>query len=135
MRKSKGFTLIEVLVSMACSTILIGGITACFLLMTNLISGITDDSANLYQMAAVRDYIVKEYSYAALKNTIDSFGSSSLVEVSADGDVSVASGTVVSNTQITAITFTEKDDLLFCNIAYNDGAAKTYSFVVDEITS
>jgi len=135
MNKRKGFTLIEVVVAVACSAVLIGGISACYIMITGLNDAVIKNSANLYKIASIRDYIVNNYDDAFSESIVyDSVGgTSSLVAISDDGDVSIASETVASDTQITKISFTVKDGLSFCNITYNDGADKTYSFVVGDV--
>lgn len=116
-KSKKGFTLVEVIVALACSTIVLSTIVGSFIFMKKMNTELMNRTGNLYKLRIVRTYINKNY-VEGMTFTYD------------DGTIMCGDEVVVKNSLIYNISF-EKDSYTICRIMYNENSNKEYKFIVD----
>ncbi len=110
--KKKGFTLVELLVAIACGTIILTTVITSLYFISRMGNKLTSNSSNLYKISIVRDYIVKN----DIKDGV----------VVIDGDVIINEKTIVYDSLIKEINI--NNDI--CTIIYDDGKLSSYSFII-----
>lgn len=141
--KRKGFTLIEVLVAIACSTIAITTITGSLVFVNKINTQLIEKSSTLYKVKELKHYILDNFKEGddCKKDGND------IVYYPSDGEKK----TIYSNiTNISNVTITPKDtdyykyildedgnntDQIYytyttCTINYNQNGDKEYKFIV-----
>ncbi len=130
--KRKGFTLIEVLVGMACSLIVIGTITGSLIYVNKVNTELITKSSTFYKVRQVKKYILEHYEVK------------DYLIVSKDGVVTYYTKAgkdtmIVTSSKITDIDIVDNDtnykinDNLYyttCTITYKENGDKTYKFIV-----
>lgn len=140
--KRKGFTLIEVLVALACSVIAITTITGSLVFVNKINTQLIEKSSTLYKVKEIKHYILDNF-----KEGDDCYKDNNDIVYISDGDKK----TIYSNiTNISNVTITPKDTDYFeyildedgnntdqiyytyttCTINYNQNGDKEYKFIV-----
>ena len=111
----RGFTLVEVVVALALSSILLALVGTSFYFITKLSTNVIDNSSNNYKLFSVRDYIISTKP------------SNEDIEVSNDGDVIIKGNTIVYDSQISDINIIDNK----CTITYLvDNSEYVLSFIL-----
>lgn len=106
--KKKGFTLVEIVVALACATIILASITSVLYFLSSANKEIIDESSDLYKITIIRDEICRNS-----ENIND-------IEINANGDVIIKGKTIVYNSSVTSIKpDDEKADYII--ITYGNG--------------
>lgn len=115
----KGFTLVEILVALACTVIFLVGVSTFFISMRRISHDIIDKTSNLYKILTVRDYIVE--------NNVNSSEGFYIT----DGDVSYNGVGIAYDTTIKSIDLGIYENDLRWAINYTDSGKKdSYVFYV-----
>ncbi len=132
--KRKGFTLIEVLVGMACSLIVIGTITGSLIYVNKVNTELITKSSTFYKVRQVKKYILEHYEAGDyLKVSKDDNGAISYHTKGGKNTM------IVTSSKITAVDIVDNDtnykinDNLYyttCTITYKENGDKTYKFIV-----
>ena len=97
--KKKAFTLVEIVVALACFSLILIGVSACFTLVYKSAHVTLENSRNMYNLGTLKDYIME----------LDSIDHESF-SINDDGDVVYNEDVIISDTSISSITFTNVDD-------------------------
>lgn len=134
-KKRQGFTLVELLVTIACSTIIFMTISASMLFVSKMNKNLVSKSSNLYKLNVLKNYILNNYTSDA----------SIVVD---NGDVYFVQTTdnytkkiIVTNTSITSVTINEENFInnvestnyyIVCKINYHESNTKNkeYKFII-----
>lgn len=98
----RGFTLVELVVALAVSSILIALIGTSFYFITRLSTNVITNSNNNYKLFSVRDYIIANVT------------NDDSIKISDDGDVTIADKVIASDSNIKKIIINDNK----CTITY-----------------
>lgn len=114
-------TLVELLVTIFCSTIALTMLTGTLLFLTKTNEEILGAGEQIYEAKNVRDYILKN------PDGLDEFA----VQNKADGTRAFIyeSTEVYDDVRLLSVTFAEKDGFVYCTLVYPE---KEYKFIVKE---
>ena len=107
-RKNKGFTLVEIVVALACFTLISVGVFACFDLVYRSAYIVLQNSRNIYNLGTLKDYIMELEEIED-----DSFS------INDEGDVVYNEDVIINDTSISSIDFEPIDGrFVKCKIIY-----------------
>lgn len=115
----KGFTLVEVLVSIVCASIALLMITTTLILIINLNNNIMDSSSNYYKVSTIREYVTKncnEDNYNTIENSSNGdiiFNEYTIVNISNIQSISTSKTEVTSTSNTNTNIITIKYELIF----------------------
>ncbi len=119
MKIKKGFTLVELMVAIACSSIVLVGLFGAFSFLLTQQNRAVSIAEDTYQLPAIRDYICKNNITSDAELTIT------------DGTITHNGSILASDTEITAIIFTSPAEngtpFTLCRIL---GKGPAYEFIV-----
>ena len=146
----KGFTLIEVLVGIACSLIVLTTITGSLVFSTKLSNDLLNKSSNFYKIRNVKNYILEFYEDDDMV-IVDSSGNGNIyyIDKSANSNKTIAFNTSITNININKedekysykVNVEESDGSIkeetkfkytTCTIIYNEDTLKEYKFIIKE---
>lgn len=122
MKKKKGMTLIEIIVAIACSTIVIGTIVSSLLFVTRINDQLLNKSSTLYKVEALKKYIIENYE-------------TDMEFTCSDGNVFYNDKKIVENSLINAVKFKGEIGIkngVECNIVYADVSNYIFTFKYKE---
>ncbi len=134
-KKRKGFTLVELLVTIACSTIIFMTISASMLFVSKMNKNLLSKSSNLYKLNVLKSYILNNYTTDA-SIEVDN-GDVYFVQTTGDYSKKI----IVTNTSITSVTINEENFInnvestnyyIVCRINYDESNTKNkeYKFII-----
>lgn len=116
MKKKKGMTLIEIIVAIACSTIVIGTIVSSLLFVTRINDQLLNKSSTLYKVEVLKKYIIENYK-------------TDMEFTCSDGNVFYNDKKIVENSLINAVKFNREIEYgIECNIVYADVSNYIFTF-------
>lgn len=122
-RKKKGFTLVELLVALACAALFLAVVSSSVYFISKLGKNVISESSSLYKMGALGDYIRE-----------NGITSSERVFVDDQGGVFIDGKALFDSSGITGITFEAADGSARCIVLYREGGRQSeYSFNVYEV--
>ena len=146
----KGFTLIEVLVGLACSLIVLTTITGSLVFSTKLSNDLLNKSSNFYKIRNIKNYILEYYEDDDMV-IVDSSGNGNIyyIDKSANSNKTIAFNTSITNIDINKkdesysykVNVEESDGLIkeeirykytTCTIFYDEDTLKEYKFIIKE---
>lgn len=122
MKKKKGMTLIEIIVAIACSTIVIGTIVSSLLFVTRINDQLLNKSSTLYKVEVLKKYIIENYE-PYMEFTCS------------DGNVFCNDKKIVENSLINDVKFNGEIGIkngVECNIVYADVSNYIFTFKYKE---
>lgn len=130
----KGFTLVELLVTIACSSVILLTLTGSIIFITKVNNNLVNKSSNLYKINLVKEYILDNYEDYGVSSVSCTNGN---VYFKQNNESETKE--IVTNSLITEIIFNEENEIngintektyIVCKILYNDTKDKEYKFIV-----
>lgn len=121
MKTNKGFTLVELLVAILCTTLTLSMIMATFIFLTRTSDKVIGESENLYKIQSVKTYIIHHY-----QGTLPEPNE----YIVSEGIVYHLTNIVVTDSKIETIRFDETDGFIQCKIIYEN---QIYQFIVGKV--
>lgn len=118
----KGFTLVELLVTIACSAIFLITLTMVFVFVQKINNNLIKKSSNMYKVRNVKNYILNNYND---NDTITVDGDDIYYNIY-EGE----SKKIASNTNIKSVVITTADDYVYCTITYDINTLKEFKFII-----
>lgn len=118
----KGFTLVELLVTIACSAIFLITLTMVFVFVQKINNNLIKKSSNMYKVRNVKNYILNNYND---NDTITVDGNDIYYNIY-EGE----SKKIASNTDIKSVVITTTDDYVYCTITYDINTLKEFKFII-----
>lgn len=118
----KGFTLVELLVTIACSAIFLITLTMVFVFVQKINNNLIKKSSNMYKVRNVKNYILNNYND---NDTITVDGNDIYYNIY-EGE----SKKIASNTDIKSVVITKSDDYVYCTITYDINTLKEFKFII-----
>lgn len=113
-RKKKGFTLVELLVTLACAAVFLACLSASMVLLSRLGGRVLDQSADQYKLGVLADYVRS----LDLRDTADA----PVFVVDDDGGVSAGERLLFSASNISDVSFFREGGFIRCRVEYDAGA-------------
>lgn len=129
----KGFTLVELLVTIACSTIVLITLSSSIIFINKMNKNVVQKTQNLYKVNTVKDYILSKYEknvtfecvngdvYFCLDEEKKQIVTNSLITNICVEEVSEINGKAIEN----GTTY------YVCAITYRENTDKEYKFIVE----
>ncbi len=130
----KGFTLVELLVTIACSSVILLTLTGSIIFITKVNNNLVNKSSNLYKINLVKEYILDNYEDYGVSSVSCTNGN---VYFTKNNESETKE--IVTNSLITEIIFNKENEIngiktkntyIVCKILYNDTKDKEYKFIV-----
>lgn len=112
-RKKKGFTLVELLVTLACAAIFLACLSTSMVLLSRLGGRVLEQSSDQYKLGVLADYVRGLH----LRDEADA------PEFFIDGEGGVSDGEkrLFSSSNIAAVSFFRADGFIRCRVEYDAG--------------
>lgn len=117
-RKRKGFTLVELLVALACAALFLACVSASMVFISRLGGKVLADSSDLYKLGSLCDYIRENKIVSADR-----------ISVGEGGSVGVDGKELFSESNITGVAFETADGFVRCVVTL-EASPEQYSFIV-----
>ncbi len=130
----KGFTLVELLVTIACSSVILLTLTGSIIFITKVNNNLVSKSSNLYKINLVKEYILDNYEGYDVSSVSCTNGNVYFKQNNGSEPKEI-----VTNSLITEIIFNKENKIngnetentyIVCKILYNDTKDKEYKFIV-----
>ena len=135
MRKSKGFTLVELLVAIAVSVVVMALVGTTLVFLHRLDTNAITSSETMHQIQVVRDFVLQSQDVAnqLQSNSQQDEPITNLIVVE-DGNILFDQTVIATDSkQISQVSFAQKGEFWQCTIVY--GENQTYQFFVTKVTT
>ena len=112
-RKKKGFTLVELLVTLACAAIFLACLSTSMVLLSRLGGRVLDQSADQYKLGVLADYVRS----LNLRDTADA----PVFVIDDDGGVSEGERLLFSASNISGVSFFQEGGFIRCRVEHDAG--------------
>lgn len=135
MRKSKGFTLVELLVAIAVSVVVMALVGTTLVFLHRLDTNAITSSETMHQIQVVRDFVLQSQDVATeLSQSSQQDEPITDLIVVEDGKILFDQTVIATDSkQISQVSFAKKGEFWQCTIVY--GENQTYQFFVTKVTT
>ena len=121
-KRKSGFTLVELLVAMVCASLVLSMIIGTVIFMMKTTNELISVSEENYKIKTMRDHIL---FHSTDLTTSDEYN---IAYETGDGELLFNGSTVVNDTELLNITFSEDGEFIYCELQFPD---ETYRFIVE----